>query len=132
MWIYIVPEVQKNENERIQCPVCKNSVTVLSYNQHIQTKVHKSASDKYYKDRIDFENYRLYSSSFSDTIVQFLSSVEQDFTVLSTHLLLVHSAVLLDINYSALYHEEIADDKNKNIAEVKDFHIHKKVTLIFR
>lgn len=104
---------------------------MLSYNQHIQTKVHKTASDKY-KDRIDFKNYRIFSSSFSDTIVQFLSSVEQDFTVLSTYLLLVHSAVVVDINYSALYHEETGDDKNKNIAEVKDFHVHKNVTLIFK
>jgi len=115
----------QNKNKEIRCHICGTFFDVLRYNQHIQTTRHISACEEYFKDHIDFENYRIFSCSVCDTTTEFLNSIEQYFTTLVDHILLEHTALVIDVFFFALYHEDNAE--NKNIAEVKHFDVYNKV-----
>lgn len=117
----------QNTNEEIPCHICGTFFNVFYYNQHIQTTRHISACEEYFKDRIDFENYRIFSCSVRDNTTEFLNSIEQYFTILVNHILLEHSALVVDVFFFALYHEDSLNVENKNIAEVKHFDVYNKV-----
>jgi len=127
----------QNKNEEILCHVC-GAFFVMSYNhncynKHVQTIDkhqtinHLSAYEEHFKDRIDFDSYRIFSSSVCVTTTEFFSTIEQDFTILVNHLLLEHNAFLINVNYFALYHEDSLNVDNKYIAEVKIFDVFNKV-----
>ncbi|XP_060833788.1 uncharacterized protein LOC132917188 isoform X2 [Rhopalosiphum padi] len=111
----------QNKDEEILCHVCDTFFDVCYYNQHVQTTKHLSACEEYFKDRIDFENYRIFSCSVSVTIAEFFKSIKEDFTILVNHLLLENSALVINVYFFALYHEDSSVIENKNIAEVKHF-----------
>uniref|UniRef100_A0A2H8TSY1 Zinc finger protein 236 n=1 Tax=Melanaphis sacchari TaxID=742174 RepID=A0A2H8TSY1_9HEMI len=116
----------QNKNEEILCNVCQTFFDVCFYNQHIQTTEHLTACEEYFKDRIDFENYRIFSCSISVTIEEFFKSIKLDFAILVNHLLLKHNALVIDICFFALFHEDSLNVENKNIAEVKYFNAYNK------
>lgn len=116
----------QDNNEKMLCHVCDTFFHVCYYNQHIQTTKHLSAYEEYFKDRIDFENYRIFSCSVNTTTEEFFKSIKQDFTILVNHLLLEHNTLMIDIHYFALYHEDSLNVENKNIAEVKHFDVYNK------
>ncbi|KAE9535620.1 hypothetical protein AGLY_007521 [Aphis glycines] len=116
----------QDNNEKMLCHVCDTFFHVCYYNQHIQTTKHLNAYEEYFKDRIDFENYRIFSCSVNATTEEFFKSIKQDFTILVNHLLLEHNALMIDIHYFALYHEDSLNVENKNIAEVKHFDVYNK------
>uniref|UniRef100_A0A2S2P154 Uncharacterized protein n=1 Tax=Schizaphis graminum TaxID=13262 RepID=A0A2S2P154_SCHGA len=113
----------QNKNEDILCHVCDTFFNVCYYNQHVQTTKHLSACEEYFKDRIDFENYRIFSCSVSATIAEFFKSIKEDFIILVNHLLLENSALVINVYFFALYHEDTSVIENKNIAEVKHFDV---------
>lgn len=117
----------QNKDEEILCHVCDTFFDVCYYNQHVQTTKHLSACEEYFKDRIDFENYRIFSCSVSVTIAEFFKSIKEDFTILVNHLLLENSALVINVYFFALYHEDSSVIENKNIAEVKHFDVCNKV-----
>jgi len=120
----------QNKNKEIPCHICGTFFDVCNYNQHVQTTKHLDACEEYFKDRIDFENYRIFSCSVCITVREFFNTIEKDFTVLVDHLLLKHNALMIDVYFFALYHEDSLNLENKNIAEVKHFNVDNKVKII--
>ncbi|KAL4112492.1 hypothetical protein QTP88_016265 [Uroleucon formosanum] len=116
----------QNKNEEILCPTCGIVFYESCYNQHIQTTTHINACEEYFKDRIDFENYRIFSCSVCVTTTEFFKTIEQYFTILVDHILLEHNILVVDIYFFALYHEDSLNVENKNIAEVKHFDVYNK------
>lgn len=123
--------VQQNENEKTgQCHVC-GCTSFDNYHEHVKTTDHKIASDEYFRDRIDFENYQIFSAFSCCTAVDFLNTIKNDFCILVHHLILLqNTAVMVDINFFGLYHEESSNTENKNIAELKRFDVCNKVILL--
>jgi len=117
----------ENKIEEILCNICDTLFDKFSYNQHIQSPRHLSACEEHFKDRIDFENYRIFSCSVCVTTTEFFNSIEQYFSILVNHILLEHSALIVDVYFFALYHEDSLNIENKNIAEVKHFDVYNKV-----
>lgn len=117
----------QDNNEKMLCHVCDTFFYICYYNQHIQTTKHLSAYEEYFKDRIDFENLRIFSCSVNATTEEFFKSIKQDFTILVNHLLLKYNTLMIGIHYFALYHEDSLNVENKNIAEVKHFDVFNKV-----
>lgn len=117
----------ENKNEEILCNICGTLFDEFCYNQHIQNPRHLSACEENFKDRIDFENYRIFSCSVCVTKTEFFNSIEQYFSILVNHILLEHRALIVDIYFVALYHEDSLNMENKNIAEVKHFDVYNKV-----
>ncbi|XP_060870680.1 uncharacterized protein LOC132945074 [Metopolophium dirhodum] len=116
----------QNKNEEILCHICSTFFDEYCYNQHIQTTRHISACEENFKDRIDFENYRIFSCSVCVTTTEFFKAIEKYFTILVDHIILEHNTLVVDIYFFALYHEDSLNVENKNIAEVKHFDVYNK------
>lgn len=118
-------------NEEVLCHVCGTFSVVCCnhnfYDQYVQTVNQLSAYEEYFKDRIDFENYRIFSSSVCVTTTDFFNSIEEGFIVLVNRLLLEHNALVINVHFFALYHEDSLNEDNKYIAEVKMFDVCNKV-----
>jgi len=117
----------QNKNKDILCHICSTFFDEYCYNQHIQTTRHISACEEIFKDRIDFENYRIFSCSDCITTTEFFKTIEKYFTILVDHIILEHNTLVVDIYFFALYHEDSLNVENKNIAEVKHFDVYNKV-----
>lgn len=117
----------QNKKEKIVCQVCDALFDKCCYGQHVKTVQHISAYDSDFKERIDFENYRIFSSRLCDTTTAFFNTIEKDFKTLVDHILLLENEVVIDVFFYALYHEESLIPENKNIAEVKHFNVYNKV-----
>jgi len=117
----------ENKNKEILCHICGALFDEFCYSQHVLNPRHLSACEENFKDRIDFENYRIFSCSVCVTTTEFFNSIEQYFSILVSHILLEHSALVVDVYFFALYHEDSLNIENKNIAEVKHFDVYNKV-----
>lgn len=116
----------QNKNEDVLCHICGTFFNEYYYNQHVQTTGHLNACEEYFKDRIDFENYRIFSCSVCINTTEFFDTIKHDFTILVDHILLEHIALVVDVYFFALYHENSLNVENKNIAEVKHFEVYNK------
>lgn len=118
--------VSGNQSKHIQCNICGPFFSIPDYNQHIATVEHKNAAVKYFNDRFDLKNLRIFPS-FSNDVFKFLSDAKIDFMFLVGHLLSKHNAMLIDVHMFGLYHDESLNEENKNIAEAKQFDVSSKV-----
>jgi len=120
-----------NKKKKVLCHVCGTFSAACCnrncYDQHVQTVNQLSAYEEYFKNRIDFENYRIFSSSVCVTITDFFNAIEEDFIILVNRLRLEHNAMVINVNFFALYHEDSLKEDNKYIAEVKMFNVYNKV-----
>ncbi|XP_060871200.1 uncharacterized protein LOC132945468 isoform X2 [Metopolophium dirhodum] len=92
-----------NKNEEVLCHVCGTfSVACCNHNcydQHVQTV---------------------------NQLIDFFTAIEEDFIILVNRLRLEHNALVININFFALYHEESLNEDSKYIAEVKMFNVYNK------
>ncbi|XP_050533148.1 uncharacterized protein LOC126901045 isoform X3 [Daktulosphaira vitifoliae] len=110
------------------CIECGIFVDLKKYEEHVETTEHKIAVVDFFKERIDFNNYCVFSPPFCSTIVDFFSFIKEDFTVLVNYVIKKHSYVEADVNMYALYHDECSSlNNNKYLAEVKWFGVKNKV-----
>lgn len=116
-------------NKIIQCCVCGAMIDKTGYNEHITSTLHVSAMELSFKDRIDFEDNKIFPTSAFTSTSNFFNATKNDFLILFHHIVLKHTAVLISINYFALFHETSSEEEN--IVELKHFTVQNKVILIF-
>lgn len=105
------------------CRVCDKLCDLRNYIYHLQINEHKYSVKEYFDDRIDFENNRVFPLLSNTDTNDFLEQIEDDFSILAEHLLLLHDRVLIHVQLVALFHEESPFVENKNMAEIKMFFI---------
>lgn len=115
----------------VRCSVCRHYISELNYDLHTQAAHHEAILEQF-NDRIDFKTLQIFPSSLYNTTADFLNGIQKDFTMLTGHLLLKYTAILVDFSITVLCQEKnLVVGGNNNINEIKQFYVHGQVIIVY-